>query len=227
MASTDQSSFQKARLEIEGGQTLTCLFNPNEYAISKANAWTVKPVVGSSLPSPQFSGGHARELTLNLLFDADPESGDVTSATDALFGMMEVSSSLAAGRRNQARPPTITFAWGTFTSFKAVCSRLNVQFILFKPDGTPIRATAALTLIQVEKDPRSGQGTPAKAQNPTTRATERMRVHIVRAGDSLQSIAYAQYGDPGRWRTIAQANGIDNPMSLQRGAELSVPLLHS
>ena len=226
MAAADQSQFQKARLEIEGGQTLTCLFNPNEYAISKANAWTVKPVVGASLPSPQFSGGHARELTLNLLFDADPSSGDVTSATDALFAMMEVNSSLASGRTNQARPPSITFAWGTFTSFKAVCSRLNVQFTMFKPDGTPIRATAALTLIQVEKDPRSGQGTPAAAQNPTTRA-ERMRVHIVRAGDSLQSIAYAHYGDPNRWRTIARENGIDDPLNLERGAELSVPLPRS
>jgi hypothetical protein len=224
MAAADQSQFQKARLEIEGGQTLTCLFNPNEYAISKANAWTVKPVVGSSLPSPQFSGGHARELTLNLLFDADPASGDVTSATDALFAMMEVNSSLASGRTNQARPPSITFAWGTFTSFKAVCTRLNVQFTMFKPDGTPIRATAALTLIQVEKDPRSGQGTPAAPQNPTTRA-ERMRVHIVRSGDSLQSIAYAHYGDPNRWRTIAHENGIDDPLNLERGAELSVPQL--
>jgi hypothetical protein len=226
MAAADQSQFQKARLEIEGGQTLTCLFNPNEYAISKANAWTVKPVVGSSLPSPQFSGGHARELTLNLLFDADPASGDVSSATDALFAMMEVNSSLASGRTNQARPPSITFAWGTFTSFKAVCSRLNVQFTMFKPDGTPIRATAALTLIQVEKDPRSGQGTPAAPQNPTTRA-ERMRVHIVRAGDSLQSIAYAHYGDPTRWRTIAHENRIDDPLNLERGAELAVPLLRS
>jgi len=224
MAAADQSQFQKARLEIEGGQTLTCLFNPNEYEISKANAWTVKPVVGSSLPSPQFSGGHARELTLNLLFDADPASGDVTSATDALFAMMEVNSSLASGRTNQARPPSITFAWGTFTSFKAVCTRLNVQFTMFKPDGTPIRATAALTLIQVEKDPRSGQGTPAAPQNPTTRA-ERMRVHIVRSGDSLQSIAYAHYGDPNRWRTIAHENGIDDPLNLERGAELSVPQL--
>ena len=226
MAAADQSQFQKARLEIEGGQTLTCLFNPNEYAISKANAWTVKPVVGSSLPSPQFSGGHARELTLNLLFDADPASGDVSSATDALFAMMEVNSSLASGRTNQARPPSITFAWGAFTSFKAVCSRLNVQFTMFKPDGTPIRATAALTLIQVEKDPRSGQGTRAAPQNPTTRA-ERMRVHIVRAGDSLQSIAYAHYGDPSRWRTIAQENRIDDPLNLERGAELSVPQVRS
>ena len=57
MAAADQSQFQKARLEIEGGQTLTCLFNPNEYAISKANAWTVKPVVGSSLPSPSSAEG--------------------------------------------------------------------------------------------------------------------------------------------------------------------------
>lgn len=220
------TGFQQAKLQIEGVTPLTCWFNPNEYSISKTNVWTVKPIVGASLPTPQFSGGHARELTLNLLFHADPD-GDVSAATDVLFSMMEVNSSLASGRRNQARPPTITFAWGTFTSFKAVCSRLSVQFTLFRPDGTPVRALASLTLIQVEKDARSGHGTPAPAQNPTTRATERLRVHTVRSGDSLQSIAYENYGDPSRWRSIAEANGVDDPLRLVCGSSLSIPLVQS
>ena len=52
-----------------------------------------------------------------------------------------------------------------------------------------------------------------------------LRVHQVRDGDSLPSIAYDAYGDPTRWRPIAEANGIDNPLSLRRGRELTIPRL--
>lgn len=218
------TGFKRAKLEIEGGRDLECWFNPSEYAITKSNDWTMRPVVGTSLPVPQFSGGHARELTLDLLFHADPD-GDVTPATGELFSMMEVDSSLASGNRNQARPPSVTFGWGTYRSFKAVCRELSVQFTLFRPDGTPIRALARLELVQIEKDAHSPQAAPPPPQNPTTRATERLGAHVVRDGDSLQSIAYRHYGDAARWRLIAESNGIDDPMVLQRGTRLTVPLL--
>jgi nucleoid-associated protein YgaU len=47
--------------------------------------------------------------------------------------------------------------------------------------------------------------------------------HTVRDGDSLQSIAFAAYGDATKWRTIAEANGIDDPLRLRRGTVLSIP----
>ena len=215
------SGFQLARLEIEGGSPLECWFNPSQYSIAKANAWTTRPIVGSGLPQTQFAGGHGRELTVELLFDADPDT-DVRTATDRLFEMMEVDPALATGRRNRGRPPTVKLSWGTFMSFKAVCRNLNVQFTLFKPDGTPTRALASLTLLQVEKDQRSGRGT-APAQNPTTRADARIRSHVVSDGDSLPSIAFRHYGDATHWRTIAEQNGIDDPLHLQRGRTLSIP----
>jgi hypothetical protein len=217
------SGFQQARLEIEGGTSIDCWFNPTQYSISKANEWTTQAVVGASLPRAQFGGGHARELAVDLLFDADP-TGDVTKATDQLFQMMEVDPALAAGRRNHARPPTLKLSWGTFMSFKAVCRHLDVQFTVFRADGTATRAMANLRLVQVEKDPRSGRGTVARPQNPTTRADTRMSSHVVRDGDSLQSIAYQHYGDATRWRAIAEHNRIDNPLALTRGRAISIPL---
>jgi hypothetical protein len=60
MAAT--AALKKAQLEIEGEQPpIDCWFNPNEYTISKANDWNIKPVVGATLPKPQFGGGRARE----------------------------------------------------------------------------------------------------------------------------------------------------------------------
>ena len=43
----------------------------------------------------------------------------------------------------------------------------------------------------------------------------------------LAVIAYAAYGDPTRWRLIAEANGIDDPLRLRRGTPLTIPRLET
>jgi len=95
-----------------------------------------------------------------------------------------------------------------------------VRYTLFDVDGTPLRAVADVVLTQVEKVVGSNGGA---RQNPTTSGIAGLRMHTVRDGDSLQSIAYAMYGDPTRWRAIAEANGIDDPLALPRGRALAVP----
>ena len=42
-------------------------------------------------------------------------------------------------------------------------------------------------------------------------------MHTVKDGDTLPSISYRAYGDATRWRLIAEANGVDNPLHLRRG----------
>lgn len=209
----------KAYLRIEGGEQIDCWFNPSEYTITKANRWTVKPVVGEGMPTAEFGGGDAQKLQLELLFDdADREDGDVRAVTNSLFAAMAVDSALASGK-NSGRPPTIEFGWGSTTTFKAVCDSLSVQYLLFRPNGTPVRAKATVSLLQAE--PTVGKG----PQNPTTRGMGGLRTHVVRDGDSIQGIAHAAYGDPTLWRRVAEANGIDDPLRLPRGAVLSIPTL--
>ena len=220
------TGFEHASLEIEGEpEKLDCWFNPKEYTIEKKNEWKVKPVVGAALPKPQFGGGQPRKLNLDLLFDATDSALDVSAVTDRLFNMMEVDQALGSGRgKNSKQPPMVTFSWGRKVTFKAVADSLSVQFVLFRSDGIPIRAQVKLQLTQVEKaqDKSSGKGA-SKPGNPTTRAVPGVGSHLVRDGDSLASIAYAHYRDPTRWRVIAEANEIDDPFRLRRGATLSVP----
>ncbi len=44
-------------------------------------------------------------------------------------------------------------------------------------------------------------------------------------GDSLSSVAFAEYGDPTRWRALAAFNDIDDPMRLRTGTVLLLPSL--
>jgi nucleoid-associated protein YgaU len=209
----------KAYLKVEGGEQIDCWFNPAEYTITKTNKWKIEPVVGSGMPTAQFGGSDAQKLVLDLLFDAaDHEAGDVRGITNALFAAMAVDKKHASGK-NSGRPPTIEFGWGSTTTFQAVCDSLSVQFTMFRPNGTPVRAKAKISLIQAA--PTVGKG----PQNPTTRGTAGLSTHVVRDGDSLQSVAHQAYGDPTLWRRIAEANGIDDPLSLPRGTVLSIPTL--
>ena len=52
--------FKKAELEIEGGETIQCLFNPTEYTITKTNNWKFKPVTGTVAPDAASSAAASR-----------------------------------------------------------------------------------------------------------------------------------------------------------------------
>jgi nucleoid-associated protein YgaU len=62
-----------------------------------------------------------------------------------------------------------------------------------------------------------------KAQNPTSGALHTRRSHVLREGDSLHSVAYAEYGDPTLWRGLAAFNGIDDPLRVRAGQSLLIP----
>jgi len=42
-------------------------------------------------------------------------------------------------------------------------------------------------------------------------------------GDTVSGIAAQVYGDPSRWRDIADANNIEDPFSLPTGTSLVIP----
>ena len=43
------------------------------------------------------------------------------------------------------------------------------------------------------------------------------------AGDSLASVAFAEYGDPTAWRALAAFNDIDDPLRVPTGSLLLLP----
>jgi nucleoid-associated protein YgaU len=216
------ATWQQAELQIEGGATLKCWFNPKEYSIKKSNEWSVKAVPGAGLPSAQFTGSNSQQITLQLMFDAAAHGvEDVRGVTDQLLKMMEVSVGTEKSG-NKGRPPKVKFLWGANFHFEAVVKSLEIQYLLFRPNGEPTRATASVDLTQVGGATYKGEK-PKKSGNPTTRGFAGLRTHVVRDGDTLHGIAYQAYGDPSRWRAIAEENGIDDPLRLRRGKPLIIP----
>ena len=218
------SGYVKAKLKIEGGDEINLLFNPTEYTVTKGNDWKFTPKKGKSLPEPEFGGGKPREIQVSLLLDQTlPNRGkSVQEITDKLFKMMEVKEGAAAGA-GDAVPPLVTFTWGQMIPFEAACTSLTVAYQLFEPNGTPIRADVKLALTQAKTATSSSSTSTNTPQNPTTRSAGGLGIRVIKDGDTLQSVAHEAYGDPNRWRLIAEANGVDNPLHLRRGTALNLP----
>ena len=205
--------FQNAKLQIEGGDTIQCAFNPETYSVSKTNIWTYKPNHSKDYPKPEFGGGMPMVYTMQLLLDVSLQGSDqsIKDQANALMKAMHGGGS---------PPKFVTFSWGSTQLPKAAPLSISIQYAMFHPNGDPMRAFVDLELAQADDSSPPGQ-----AQNPTTRGTAGLRSHIVQDGDSLQSLAYESYGDPTRWRVIAEANGVDDPLRIERGTALGIPRL--
>lgn len=215
MALTD-----KAYLMIEGSaERIPCMFNPSELQISRSNSWDSPSLAGQGVQKARYAGAGAGSMSLNLTFDTTDTGNAVTIHTGKLMKLMDVDPSLGGTdeRSNNARPPYVTFHWGDLHSFEAVVSNLTLQFTYFSSTGVPLRAKVSLTLTQYQQSNAFGP------QNPTSGTPNPHRVHRVQPGETLDRISARYYGDSTRWRQIASANGITDPLALKSGALLSIP----
>ncbi len=196
-------------------------FNPNRLSLQKSTEWRRKPSrTAKKSAMPEFVGSGPRTLTLEMFLDATAAHDDsVERQVERLMdACVPTPKSLSA---KKPASPWVRFDWGTArtTSFDGVLSSLQVNYTLFDVDGTPLRATCALSISEASND--------VPGQNPTSGAREATKTHQVVAGDSLAQIAWREYGDATAWRIIAEANDIDDPMALRPGSELLVPAVSS
>jgi hypothetical protein len=199
---------------------LKVLFNPSGYSISKSVSWEMGKSENDrrlNAPGLTFGGGGSRQLILNLFYDVtEPIEGrvidDVRIETNQLVELTRIE-------RDLERPPVVQVSWGQAPigsdfPFTGVITSLKQIFVLFTSEGKPVRANVDLTLMEVLK--------PDLDQRETD---PEMTAYRIKRGDSLAGIAATLYGDPGRWRIIAEANGLDDPRALEIGRTLSIPEL--
>lgn len=58
---------------------------------------------------------------------------------------------------------------------------------------------------------------------PTSGTPHPHKTHVVQEGETLDRLAAKYYSDSTKWRIIAAANGIDDPLRVETGTELVIP----
>lgn len=213
------TALEKAKIKqlVPDGPEIEVLFNPTEYRVSKSNQFAEVAIPGLAAPLLQFGHGNAQTLSMQLFFDTyDPQAtgGRYEKNRDVRFYTRQVTGLLGINAQLHA-PPIIQFSWGNFV-FVGVLQQADVRFNLFLSSGVPVRATVDVTVKQYY-DGRKETGMLQSANFA--------KQHVVRPGDTLVGIAAELYDDPAKWRPIADANNIDNPLILEPGQVLIIPAI--
>jgi len=215
---------KKATLQVvdtgwKGGFTdLEFLYNPETVTVDKTAEFKEHQTQGSDSGEKEWTHSVSRSLKVaSVYFDTYETKENIrTKYIDKIERLIHYDEELH-------RPPMVLFVWGGFmaendpyNSCKWYVKKVNIQYVMFLNDGTPVRAKVDFELIEAttitEQQMHKGQQSPDHA-----------KVYTVQRGDTLQNIAWREYDDPAEWRRIAEANGIDDPMSLEPGTRLLVP----
>ncbi len=222
---TASGKLEKAQIIVLNGklkgETIECKFNPNSYTLEKSVNYGELKATGSGASIMQFVDGNAERLSMELFFDTTDElaSADATDQavdvreqyTNAIDHLLSVDGELHA-------PPVCRFVWGDGIDFTALVERANKQFTKFRPSGVPIRARVSIVFAEFKTaDYHKSEVSPE--------STDKTKVWTVSEGDTLWLIAAEEYGDPARWRTIADQNEISNPRAIAPGDRLELPPL--
>lgn len=205
-------ALEKATItNLDTSDEISVMFNPKEYVIQKKTPWTEMNVFGMDSPPVQFTMGQRKRLSMELFFDTSEEKTDVREHTEKIETLMMVNA-------QEHRPPILRFAWGNL-SFECVLEDLVQRYTLFKNDGTPIRALLKVVFKEYAT---------ASTQLSTTRreSADHTKRLIIREGESISSVAGREYNDPGKWRVIADANGISDPENIKPGTIVELPPIY-
>lgn len=198
-------------------------FNPATLRVSLSNTLKADNRGGSggSGAAAQYVDKSESSLAVELVFDTsvDAEAGTGGSGTGTVAANSDVRTLTqriaqafmkpqdgAAGR--PGAPTRCRFQWGSF-QFTGMLSSYSETLDFFAPEGIPLRATLALTF----KEDRY-----QFSLDPSVQAAERPA--FAAGGQSAADATQAAGQDPRGWRSVAGANGLDNPRFAPPGALL-------
>ncbi len=209
------NSPKRAKIEnCKTGDEIRVSFNPESITYKACPRYAQLPNAGAKKSGNRmtYGGNFSSELSMKLLLDTTRTGKSVYDK----YVKFLIGLTVPDEEKGFTQPPKCKFKWGEFTEdtrmgFEAVLSGLQVEYIWFLPDGTPVRATTDLTFKEYyEAD---------ELQNPTSRSEAR-KVWRVIEGQTLDWIAYQEYGDSAAWRHIARVNNLQNPRDLRPGMVL-------
>lgn len=205
-------------------------FNPDTIQMSRSGKYSTKTNQsspgGATPPQPTVVKGSRITLGKMLIQGemtkvyCDTMLTWMTPGTSGVMGVISTAVMGALGMNLRMEAPDLTFQWGPPAigfMYTVKLLNCNVTYNRFTPEGIPIRAEVKLTMEEV---PSMLGSLP---MNPTSGGIPGRRSHTVGQGESLQSIAMANYGQPGLWRRIAEVNGITDPTRVRPGSTVYLP----
>ncbi|MCH2233064.1 MAG: LysM peptidoglycan-binding domain-containing protein [Crocinitomicaceae bacterium] len=188
--------------------------NPASYKHSHKVNYDSKVPIGASGAELEFQGIPPETVSFKIYFDGTGIVDEQKNIQD----LIDIFKEVCFKYQDEIHQPNyLIISWGTLV-FKCKLTSLELNYTLFKPDGTPLRAEAevsfeeALDALEISKD----------ADNKSPDLTHEI---LIKAGDNLPQICFNVYGDSSYYLDVAKYNGLTNFRNLKPGTVIHLPSL--
>jgi len=196
-------------------EPFTAMMNPESYTLDYKVTFNESQGSGTTGTQQRFFAKPPEEMQFEFLFDdtgiidGNPRQNGIFEEVDAFKKL------LIENDADSHEPRHFKLIWGQFI-FKGRCTGININYKLFKPDGTPIRAICKVSFKgSIEETLRV---TLENAHSP-----DLTHYRIVKSGETLPWLCYLVYGDPKHYVEVARVNKLSNFRNVGQGTELFFP----
>jgi len=212
--------------ENKKGDPFTVLINPESYSIKYRINQSESRGQGTSHPRLVFNNIAEQDIHFDFVFDS---SGVVVkpslinigivnpfAETENIIEQIEAFKQLMFYYQSEThRPNFVALKWGTLL-FKGQMISMDIDYKLFKPDGTPIRAIAKVDFKgSIEEDLRV-----AKENSLSPDITHE---RLFNANDRFDLVVDKIYQNTAYYIDVAKANGLTGFRKIVPGTKLFFP----
>lgn len=197
--------------------TYKVMLNPSKISESLNIDYTSKQAQGEPAPNVKYDKTPAPTMSFELIFDG---TGVVNPKITNLTDELQTFRNLVYTYNGTIHSPNyLKIKWGNGFNYQCRLSSLSIDYTLFGPSGTPLRAKANLNVtafkstMQIQSE--------AKKQSP-----DMTHLLEIKAGDTLPDLCYQVYGDTQYYVQVAQFNKLYNFRKLKPGSKVQFPPLN-
>ncbi|WP_421872497.1 LysM peptidoglycan-binding domain-containing protein [Marinoscillum sp.] len=191
----------------------SAMLNPESYSQNFAIQYNTEQGQGTPDASIKYEKSTPSTMSFELVFDA---TGVVDSKRTDLVKEISSFKKVAYDYNGQIHSPNyLKLIWGQAMLYKCRLTSMKINYTLFKPDGTPLRAKVNVDFKEFQ--------TPSDALQDNS--PDMTHVKTVIDGDMLPSLVYDVYQDEAHLLKVAEYNQLDSLIALKAGSKLYFPPL--
>jgi nucleoid-associated protein YgaU len=190
--------------------------NPSELSHSHVVAFdSTPPAAGAPGQTTKYNSHSPQQLSFAFYLDATGAIPGINSVVDEIKKFRDVAYRFQGDIHE---PSYLNLVWGKTLNFRCRLTKFDIEYTLFAPNGTPLRAKLSVGFAQYLSPKRIAQEGDANSPDLT-------HVRTVLAGDTLPMMCHRIYGDGKYYLEVARINGLDHFRTLEPGSRITFPPL--
>ena len=215
-------AFKDEEFKQQDGDDFVVWMNPQSYQRSLNVKTTEAKEINATGSSPTYMKLGEETIAFKLIFDTTglvltPLGSNVMPADGVVALIEPLIEKIAKVPSERTRPNFVQLSWAQLQA-RCVLTSMSVDYKLFRPNGTPIRAEASLSFTAFTSAVALSRSAGVESKDTT-------RFVTVVQGDSLPALCAKIYGSSDYFLSIARYNNIFSFRSLKTGTQLTFPPL--